>query len=328
MTILLLAMTVSHFALAVLLFFGVNWIGSHAVEFGYGSTTLFEDVNENLALNFFLRALAPSVLIIAVSAFVVALGRPEWRFGIYLVAVYYYAVRAGVILFLNRQRLVSWPRFVLHAAAGIVLAVLAYHYLVIPNRSLLPDVDQMGNELWLAIIAFLYAVANKVPISGGPGARRRNDFVKVHYQRALARFGPIISGKSTDDQLTLIIYAVIVYEDYARPAAARSVERLMFWKESRTTGIMQVAGKKALTDEASVVLGAERLARSWETNAAGTSPYERLTKTIAEYNADDDYVGRVIDVMELLAKRAEPKFRVAYDKLRDWSQPTEENAAA
>lgn len=96
----------AHMALAIALFFLVNWIGKHAVDFGYISTTLFEEPNESVALNFFIRALSPAVFIIIVSAIFVALDQPDLRLGIVMVALYYYIVRAVVIFIFNRQRLI------------------------------------------------------------------------------------------------------------------------------------------------------------------------------------------------------------------------------
>lgn len=43
----------AHIILASALFKLVNWIGEHATDFGYASTTLFEEPNESLALNFY-----------------------------------------------------------------------------------------------------------------------------------------------------------------------------------------------------------------------------------------------------------------------------------
>lgn len=305
----------AHFALAIALFFCVNWIGKHAVEFGYTSMTLFEEPNESVALNFFLRAMSPAVFIIAVSAIVVALGLPAWRIGIHWVAIYYYALRAAVIFALNRHRLVSWPKFVLHAAVGTAFAIAAYRYLIVPNRSLLPNMEQAGNELWLAILAFLYAVANKVPVTGGPGARRRNNFVSIHFTQSKARFGDIIDEKVTDQRLKLIVYSVIIYEDYARPEAIRQLERWMFWKKGRTTGIMQVSAPRALSDIESVKFGVERLLASWSNQADEENLSTRAWNSIAEYNADSDYVSKVLDVMEILALRVEKEFRPAYNEI-------------
>lgn len=307
-----------HLGLAGILFLAVNWIGKHAVDFGYISTTLFEEPNESVALNFFLRALSPAIFLVMLSAIFVATGQPQLRLNINHVALYYYILRAGGIFLLNRQRLVSWPRYLTQAVVGIAAANVAYAYLILPNRSLLPDLQNAGNELWLAIFAFLYAVANKVPMSGGPGARRRNRFVSIHYIEAKKKFGSIITSRVDNDTLRLITYAILIYEDYARPAAVREVERLMIWKDRRSTGIMQVQGAYSLTDAQSVEQGADKLATAWASDLTSTSAWERLRGVIADYNRDDDYVTRVFEVMDIIANRVDLNFQNAYNSI--WSE--------
>lgn len=79
MNCVFLASIAMHLVLAIILFLLVNWIGRHAIDFGYVSTSLFEEPNESVALNFFIRALSPAVFIILVSSAAVAVGRPELR---------------------------------------------------------------------------------------------------------------------------------------------------------------------------------------------------------------------------------------------------------
>jgi hypothetical protein len=304
-----------HFTLAILLFISVNWIGKHAVDFGYVSTSLFEEPNESVVLNFFIRALSPAVFIILFSSAAVAVERPELRIGIINVVLYYYLFRAGVIFLLNRQRLISWPRYVGHSISGIAFAALAYHYLILPNRSLIPDLETAGNELWLALLAFLYAVANKITLPSGPGGRRRNSFVSSHYYAARTRFGEKIDSKVSDQLLKLIVYSVLIYEDYCRPPAIRALERMAVWKESRTTGIMQVAAKEPLTDIESVSRGVDILLASWEKYSSEEHLWSRIRESLSDYNMDDDYIQRVQEVMEILAKRVDPNFREAYDSI-------------
>lgn len=55
---------------ALLLFFGMNWLGRHATELGYQSITLFEQKSESIALNFLIRAVSPSVFIILLSTLI------------------------------------------------------------------------------------------------------------------------------------------------------------------------------------------------------------------------------------------------------------------
>ncbi|MER8982175.1 hypothetical protein [Mesorhizobium sp. M0870] len=309
-----MALIAAHVVLALVLFRLVNWIGEHATDFGYASTTLFEEPNESLALNFFIRALAPAVFMVALSAATVAAGHADLRVGIYWIAIYYYALRAIYILAMNMHRLVSWPRFVFHSGVGLAAAWLVYQSLILPNRSLLPNLDTAGNELWLAISAFLYAAANKVTVSGGPGNRRRNAFIQRSYDRAELLYGALINERISDDKLQLITYAILIYEDYCRPPSMRILERLCFWKPVRTTGVMQVASSTALTDEESVKLGAKKLSASWQSYAEENF-YMRTLSTISDYNKDSNYSNRVLEVMEILAKRAAPRFQPAYNAI-------------
>ena len=311
-----MAMITAHIILALALFQLVNWIGEHATDFGYASTTLFEEPKESLALNFFIRALAPAVFMVALSAAAVAAGHANLRIGIYWIAIYYYAIRAIYIFLMNMHRLVSWPRFVFHSGVGLAAAWLVYESLILPNRSLIPDLDTAGNELWLAIFAFLYAAANKVTVSGGPGNRRRNAFIQRSYDRAEILYGALINQRVSDDKLKLITYAILIYEDHCRPPSVRALERLCFWKQERTTGIMQVASPKALTDEQSVELGTKKLTEAWQLYAE-EEIYMRAISTIKEYNKDSNYLKRVFEVMEIIAKRAEPRFRPAYTSIME-----------
>jgi hypothetical protein len=306
-----------HFALALALFFLTNWLGKHAVDFGYSSTTLFEDTTESVALNFFVRALSPAVFIVIVAAIVVAAGIPEWRLGLYWVSVYTYAIRAIAIFLLNRHLLVSWPRFFVHATSGISLALVAYSYLILPGRSLLPDLETAGNELWLAIIAFLYAIANRVILSNVPTAKRQNAFIKEHYNYAKRRFGGIIESRIPDPALQLITYSILVLEDFSRPPFVRKLERLLWFKKNKSTGIMQVRSLKPLTDTQSVELGVSKLISSWNKHVSEEPEdlFRRMRETVADYNRDEDYVYRVETVLEIIVKRVDNRFTDAFERI-------------
>lgn len=181
----------------------------------------------------------------------------------------------------------------------------------------MPDLETAGNELWLALLAFLYAVANKITLSGGPGARRRNTFVKSHYLAARTRFGNQIDAKVSDELLKLIAYSILIYEDYCRPPSIRTLERLAVWKKRRTTGIMQVAADDALTDIESVNRGLDILLASWKRYSTEEHLWGRVRRSISDYNMDEDYIQRVQEVMEILAKRVDPSFKASYESIWD-----------
>jgi hypothetical protein len=316
----------AHFSLAATLFFLVNKVGEHAEEFGYTTSNLFEEVTEDAALNLFLKVLAPSVFIVILSATAVVVGQPEWRVGIFWVAIWYYVGRACFLILWGRFRLVRWGRFLTLAALGTGCALLAYEHLILPNRSLLPNVEQIGNELWLAILAFLYAVANKIPMKSGPKARQTNAFVGMRYQSAVERYGTIIvKVTGADSLLNLIAYSVLIYEDYSRPLPVRVLERL-FWSRDRTTGVMQVRSTRALNDQESVALGTKILVEAWVQHANEQWKSQQVRSTILAYNRDENYATQVLAVMEILAKRIDRRFEQVYDAIWNYRENPEDEA--
>lgn len=304
-----------HILAAIPLFFIINWIGHHAVDFGYSSTSLFDDGEESIALNIFVKSLLPTVFIIILSAIAVSLGHPELRLGITTVVYAYFSIRFTAIFFFDRARLVSWPKFIAHAGIGITLSHLAYESLILPNVSLLPDLKTVGNELWLAIFAFLYAIANKVPLPSEPAARRKNSFIRNKMSELKAAFGAQIDQAISDDLLKLLIYSVAVAEDYARPKSIRFFERLLPHSLSKTTGIMQVRSEDRLSDSESVAIAVQDLRRAWQKSTSFESAWERFEYVVGSHNRDRDYIWRVADIAEIIAKRADPSFEEAYARL-------------
>lgn len=317
-----IAIHLSCAALAILLFFIVNWIGEHAASFGYSSTTLFANPEESLALNFVVRTLPPAVFMVLLSAIAVATDNSGLRLQIYWIAIYYYLLRAVYFILAGIHRLINWRRYLLHAAIGLTAAWMAYIYLVLPENSLLPNLETAGNELWLAMLIFVYTVGNNVFIADPKAARRRNSFVKSGLDMAVHRYGRLIGDQASDDLLKLIVYSVIVYEDYCRPAVVRKIERAWFWHNDRTTGIMQVRSDRALTDYESVELGTEILKKSWLCHVRH-EPWQRVWRTIADYNRDDRYIRNVMEIMEVIAKHADRIYIDAYDSMfsNPWPAP-------
>ncbi|WP_374374508.1 hypothetical protein [Tabrizicola sp.] len=320
MSIADLAIHASCIALALILFLIVNWIGRHAVSFGYSSTTLFEDPEESFALNFLVRTLPPAVFMILLSAAAVASSNDELRLQSYWIVVYYYIIRAAYFPIFGLQRLISWNRFIIHSGIGVLAAAAAFQYLILPKKSLLPNLETAGNELWLALLVFVYAVGNNVVISDSGGWGRRNSYVRNSYNTARTHYGKLIDEQISDDLLKLISYAIIVFENYCRPPVVRAIERIWPSKNGRTTGIMQVASNVPLSDEESVKLGLKILSKSWQDHAH-KGKWDRIQSAVADYNKDDGYVYKVNEIMEMIANRVEPDFLPALETR--WEQASD-----
>lgn len=78
---------------------------------------------------------------------------------------------------------------------------------------------------------------------------------------------------------------------------------------------MQVAADEVLTDVESVNRGLDILLASWESYSTEEHLLSRVRLSISDYNKDRDYIQRVQEVMEILAKRTDPSFKAAYDSI-------------
>jgi hypothetical protein len=125
-------------------------------------------------------------------------------------------------------------------------------------------------------------------------------------------YGEFIDRKIDDNLLKLVFYSVLIYEDYCRPPAIRTLERLAWWKKTRTTGIMQVLDEMPMTDRESVSRGLDILLSAWD-ETSDENAWCRVRSTISKYNKDNDYIDKVLDVMETLAVRIDEDFKGAYE---------------
>jgi hypothetical protein len=123
--------------------------------------------------------------------------------------------------------------------------------------------------------------------------------IKRSFDKAEFSYGALINERISDDKLRLITYAVLIYESYYRPPSVRTLERFCFWKEERTTGVMQVASSKTLTDKESVELGIKKLSTYWQ-RYYDEDLHSRTWSIVSDYNKDSNYVSRVLEISCLI----------------------------
>lgn len=143
-----------HIALSVILFFLVNWLGSKSRGIGYVEFSSFTDDLESPLFNFFFRVVSPVVFIIIVSAIFYALKLDYLVYKIFLITIYYFAIRWITIVALNRSSLTNWLRQLIIGLTSIGLSYLLYKTLLIEKKNILPDPGELANELWIIIILF------------------------------------------------------------------------------------------------------------------------------------------------------------------------------
>jgi len=241
--------TTLHIALAVFLFYAVNWIGKHSSGYGYRHLSIFVRSDEAPAFNFILKTLTPAVFVVVVAAASYTFHFDKVVPGIWRVAIFYFAFRLLYNLILSRALLLNWLSLSVQIVAGSSAAYLAYRHLVLPRHTLFPDLDKVGNQLWVVIALFLYAIFNSVRTSGEASARRKNRYLRSRFKTLRAQYEGLIKDQFPSKYMELVAYTILIHETFNRPWIAQAAERAVFPWGSRTIGPMQVYSDTRLSDD-------------------------------------------------------------------------------
>lgn len=299
--------------LAVILFYGVNLIGKNApASLNYHQLDTFLAIDEAPAFNYVLRVLTPTVYIILLSALFYSLKMDNLTVKIYRVAIYYVGIRAGYSIISNRILLINWPRQIFYYLSIIGLSILTYKKIIITKANVLPDPNNMANELWLVIIIFLYNFINNIHPSDNHVHRRKERYIKIQFAEINRKFSPVIKQVTDNVRLRQIALAIIIYESFNRPKIARWLEYIIHFinRKPHTLGIMQVSSSHFIDDQESVRLGTEKLKKDLDSlrakyNNEIKSDYNKeylenyyQTQLILQYNSEITYSSEVLSLAD------------------------------
>lgn len=312
--------TILHFVLAVLLFFIVNWIGKHSSGYGYLQLTLFVRSDQAPAFNFILKTFTPSIFIILIGASCYALHWDKVVFGIWSVAAYYFAFRLAYNLVLGRLLLLNWASVFAQSIVGIASAYLVYRHLVLPKRPLFPDINTIGNQLWIVVALFIYAAFNSLRTDGEASAKRKNSYLRSRFRSLHALYDDLIKGEFPERYMELVGYAIMVHETFNRPWIVQKLEGVVFPRWSETIGPMQVRTSVRLSDRESVELGIRILKGHFETTLGELqgkklTQYEVIHSTLAKYNRDADYIREVSELLHSLWAQVATEYRTEFEHM-------------
>ncbi len=306
-----------HFLLGVALFFIINWIGRHSYSVGYMQISMFLKVEEAPAFNFLFRIISPIVYLFIVSAILYKLELDKFVLNAYFICIYYILFRLFFNLLTNRGLLMNWYRQILYWISIASISYFAYTEIIYKKENILPDFDTVSNELWIIILIFLFHTLNRIRISSDKTIERKDNYLKSRLTTFKEKYSDLINEKLNNDKLKSIAYAIMIYEDFNRPKAARIIENARFkiTGKKHSLGLMQVQTTEFINDRKSVELGIEKLntAYSKEIKKRGLDRKESIEillpdawsnewsmerRIISNYNKDDNYVDEVRTLTE------------------------------
>ena len=314
---------------ALFLFFVMNWLGRHATALGYQSITLFEQKSESIALNFLLRAVSPTIFIIFISAISTIFGLEYYTRYTFGIIIFYYFIRILYVFLWNKQSIVNWNKIFIQYISGFLIGWWAFESLILPRKNIIPNASDIGNELWIMIALFLYAVVNKIETPSGPSDRRKNMYIRNKYMELSNKFGQSISEES-DKLVQLSVYAVLIFENYNRPPLIRKLERIVFPVFSKTLGIMQISTDYPISDIESVSIGLSRMQQSkreiFKKSDKITGP-SLVQGILRDHNKDDYYIQDVMEVMRIIAKRIDVSFEKSWNLVEEYETIRDEKGS-
>lgn len=318
-----------HVGLAILLFFGMNWIGRHSLSAGYIQMSVLVKSDEAPAFNFLYRAFAP-IVYITLCAAVLYKAEADWAVkDIHLVVVYYFAFRLLFNIATGRSRLLNWGIQLAYWATSIPVAFYVYENLIQKNQYFFPTNEDLGNALWLGVLAFIYQTFNRVKLSNENTKKRKRNYVAHRYNHYRSIFGEAIEEVTADKRQQCLIYTILLYEAFNRPKLYRWIENVLFRAGlAKTLGVMQVTTDRLISDEESVRLGAKKIVddhlraqiiiKEKKPYYGSRSYWSIRSEVIALYNKDNDYVREVNGLYEVMVELFYPECK------DDWRAELEE----
>ncbi len=305
-------------ALAIVLFYIVNWIGAKSKPLDFGYVQMSVSLQDDTAplFNYLFKVLAPIVYIILLAVLFQNLGLDLLCKNLYLIVIYYWIYRFLYITVRGRLPLLNWKVQILYWVSSIALAFWV-NSIIDKVESVLPSPKALLEQLWILIILFLYSIFNKMNFSREGADRRIKKYTYNKVNTFKKKFGNIIDNQFSSDFYKAVVYSIMVYEDFNRPAIARFMERRLFHfsKKPHTYGIMQVKSSKPLSDEESVIKACEKIKADVMSVLQNINHHDEeslllfdfYSEIFSLYNPrDEEYSNQVIQVYENIVARFYP----------------------
>ncbi len=322
-----------HIVLAIILFFVQNWISSRSYSRGYIRFSLLDDRDEALSMNFVLKVFGPVVFLILVAASLQYFNKQFLVDNIINVIYFYLLLRLVLIGLYERITIVNWPRILFHYLVIVIVSSIVYENFIGSLESLLPDLSEIKNEIWLLIILFLYQIGNGInsdqinnPLYEPEQAflpelkNRKRKYIINQYDKLVLKYDSTIKDISnSNESFNLIIYSILIFENFNRPRIVRWVERLWVRVSGKevTQGIMQVKSTKVLSDIKSIKKGTKYLYKKYRSFKNEEYSYNTFRRVIKRHCPDKKYIRQVLFISKAIIdnNKNKKKYKEVYDEI-------------
>ena len=306
----------THIILAVVLFLIQNWIGERSYSKGYIRFSLLDDRDEALSINFAIKVFSPIVYLILCVALLQFFKLNNLNENIINVVYYYLIFRILLIILYERITIVNWARIFFYYFSIIIVSIIIYRNFINSVETLLPNFSEIKNEIWLLVIVFIYQIGNGIqdkridnPLYEPEQAflpelkRRKKKYINRRFKEFSQKFDEAINAIcNKDESFKIIIYSIIIFENFNRPRIIRIIERIYckFTKRLTSQGIMQINSVVPISDLESVKKGTFFLNEKYLIYKEEEYKYNLFRRIIKQQNPDKKYVRQVLFISKAI----------------------------
>ncbi|UTB76006.1 hypothetical protein A4W74_04610 [Latilactobacillus curvatus] len=227
----------------------------------------FSENKTTAGVNILYNAILPNIYILLLKEFSIS---DPYVNKLYFIVVGYLFIRYSIIFFvLQRRSLINIQYELALIMLVLIVTYIVFTKIIKANISVLIPIKDFKNEIMLILILFLYDVLKNMltnKFENRDKTSQRERYIRDRYSYFFDKYNTLIVKELKDSgiysnenkkKLVLLIYAIIIYENFSRPKAYRMFEYCASRLSQRkySTGIMQVTSNTSLSDEESVIKG-------------------------------------------------------------------------
>lgn len=250
--------------------------------------------------------LIPSIYIIVLSAIFSSLNWSSLNENIFMVIIFELIIRLIYVkTILKRDILVNNKYYFTIYFFAILIGIIVDFNIISKVDNVIPSIESILPGLWLLIIIFVYSLLkDKLTLDFIQDKRKFTDklgeYVVVSYARLKNKYNKYVNNKNKD--INRIIYSIMIYENYKNPLLMRKLDTLLvkYGTEATELGIMQIKTNKVITDEESIKLASNKIAKLYEKEVKKQMTDQNLKAILKKYKNEDMFIEEVNDIYHKL----------------------------
>lgn len=280
------------------------YIGNNRLQYAYFDFS--DDSDTPMTKNILMNIFIPNIVMIGLYYFFKA---KSWEYTEYIwsFTIAFFIWRACLICVLLRRREFYKVKYEFSVASvAILLSLLIYYYFLKKTKNIFITVEELREEISFAIIVILYdfiknIIGDKVKQHDIIKDKDIEKYIRRRYIKLSRKYGKIVNSVTNDNFIKLVVYSIMILEDFNRGPLKRICEYIVFpIKKEATLGIMQVKTNKYISSKTSIQKAVE-LIQQLQNESNDIEELESIVYQIAiNYNKDDRYAENVTFIFQKL----------------------------